>query len=116
LTIDNGQLTTTTHENYYLDRNQIAFVTDGGGNETFHYLYGLNVDQVLAQDSPTGMWSLEEGWNSGVNFVQQGWNNAGQAVVNGATSFRNTVTSNAQSGLEYWANVVVAASSTYRQV
>jgi RHS repeat-associated protein len=55
LTIDNGQLTTTTHENYYLDRNQIAFVTDGGGNETFHYLYGLNIDQVLAQDSPTGM-------------------------------------------------------------
>jgi RHS repeat-associated protein len=38
-------------EHYYLDGEQIAFVTDGGGNETFHYLYGLNVDQVLAQDS-----------------------------------------------------------------
>jgi YD repeat-containing protein len=38
-------------EHYYLDGEQIAFVTDGNGNETFHYLYGLNVDQVLAQDS-----------------------------------------------------------------
>jgi hypothetical protein len=38
-------------ENYYLDGEQIALVTDGGGNETFHYLYGLNVDQILAQDS-----------------------------------------------------------------
>jgi RHS repeat-associated protein len=48
-------------ENYYLDGNQIAFVTDGGGNETFHYLYGLNVDQVLAQDSSTGMvWALAD--------------------------------------------------------
>jgi RHS repeat-associated protein len=61
LTIDNGQLTTTTRENYYLDRNQIAFVTDDSGNETFHYLYGLNIDQVLAQDAPTGMvWSLAD--------------------------------------------------------
>jgi hypothetical protein len=48
-------------ENYYLDRNQIAFVTDGGGNETFHYLYGLNIDQVLAQDGATGMvWALAD--------------------------------------------------------
>jgi RHS repeat-associated protein len=48
-------------ENYYLDGEQIAFVTDGGGNETFHYLYGLNVDQVLAQDSETGMiWALAD--------------------------------------------------------
>jgi hypothetical protein len=46
-------------ENYYLDGEQITFVTDGGGNETEHYLYGLNVDQVLAQDSSTGMlWAL----------------------------------------------------------
>jgi RHS repeat-associated protein len=48
-------------ENYYLDGNQIAFVTDVLGNETFHYLYGLNVDQVLAQDSPAGMvWALAD--------------------------------------------------------
>jgi RHS repeat-associated protein len=48
-------------ENYYLDGEQVAFVTDGGGNQTFHYLYGLNVDQVLAQDSPAGMvWALAD--------------------------------------------------------
>jgi RHS repeat-associated protein len=48
-------------ERYAIDRDQIAFVTDEQGNETFHYLYGLNVDQVLAQDSPTGMvWSLSD--------------------------------------------------------
>jgi RHS repeat-associated protein len=46
-------------ENYYLDGDNIAFVTDGVGNETFHYMYGLEADQVLAQDSSTGMvWSL----------------------------------------------------------
>jgi RHS repeat-associated protein len=48
-------------ENYYLDGSQIAFVTDGSGDRTFHYLYGLNVDQVLAQDSPGGMvWALAD--------------------------------------------------------
>jgi hypothetical protein len=48
-------------ENYYLDGNQIAFVSDGGGNRTFHYLDGTNIDQVLAQDTPTGMvWSLSD--------------------------------------------------------
>jgi RHS repeat-associated protein len=46
-------------EKYVIDRNQIAFVTDASGTETFHYLYGLNIDSVMAQDSPTGMvWSL----------------------------------------------------------
>ena len=48
-------------ENYYLDRDQIAFVTDGSGDRTFHYLYGLNVDAVMAQDTPGGMvWSLAD--------------------------------------------------------
>jgi RHS repeat-associated protein len=48
-------------ENYFIDRNQIAFVTDGSGHETFHYLYGLNVDSVMAQDSPAGMvWALAD--------------------------------------------------------
>ena len=48
-------------EKYFIDRDQIALVTDGGGNKTFHYLYGLNVDSVLAQDSLAGMmWSLAD--------------------------------------------------------
>jgi RHS repeat-associated protein len=222
-------------ENYFIDRNQIAFVTDGNGNETFHYLYGLDVDRVLAQDSsaagmvwaladrlgsidtitdedgvvvdkrtfdtfgrvldqtnpsvsfrygytgreldlesglhyyraryydsnvgrfisvdplgfdggdtnlyryvgnsstlatdPTGMFSLQEAWNNGVNFAQNIWNggvnnvqqavnkvqqsvnNAGQAIVNGSVSFRNAVTTNAQAGLEYWSKVAVAGQN-----
>jgi YD repeat-containing protein len=53
--------TGSTTEKYYLDGNQIAFVTDGSGNRTEHYLYGLNVDQVMAQDSPAGMvWALAD--------------------------------------------------------
>jgi RHS repeat-associated protein len=48
-------------ENYYLDGDNIAFVTDGVGDQTFHYLYGMGADQVLAQDSETGMvWSLAD--------------------------------------------------------
>jgi hypothetical protein len=35
-------------ENYFIDRNQIAFVTDGSGVETFHYLYGLDVDSMIS--------------------------------------------------------------------
>jgi RHS repeat-associated protein len=216
-------------EKYYLDGEQIAFVTDAAGNQLFHYLYGLNVDAVMAQDSPTGMvWSLadrlgtvdtltdasgtvidkrtfdsfgrllsetnpsvkfrygytgrEQDRETGLDYyraryydpangrfisvdpagfgagdtnlyryvgnrstmytdptgefglpswsdVQQGWNNfsqsaqkignfwrdgaadAGNYVTNGlrqsTTNFRNTVTSNAQAGLEYWAGVAV---------
>ena len=222
-----GLAITTATEHYFIDRGQIAFVTDGNGNETFHYLYGIDVDAVLAQDSstgmlwsladrlgsidiltdedgnvvdrrtfdsfgrvldetnpsvsfrygytgreldlesglyyyraryydpevgrfisvdplgfgagdtnlyryvgnnstnatdPSGLWSLQETWNSGVsavkqtwnngvNAVQQTWNNGVRTVVDGATSFRNTVTSNAQAGLEYWTGVAVAGQN-----
>jgi RHS repeat-associated protein len=48
-------------EKYFLDGDNIAFVTDGDGKQTFHYLYGMEADQVLAQDSETGMvWSLAD--------------------------------------------------------
>jgi RHS repeat-associated protein len=48
-------------EKYFLDGDNIAFVTDGAGKQTFHYLYGMEADQVLAQDSETGMvWSLAD--------------------------------------------------------
>jgi RHS repeat-associated protein len=68
-------------ENYYLDRNQIAFVTDGSGTETFHYLYGLNIDSVMAQDSPTGMvWSLGDRLGS-ISLLAD----AGGVVVNKRT-------------------------------
>ena len=54
---------------YFLDGDNIAFVTDGAGKQTFHYLYGLEADQVLAQDSETGMvWSLADRLGSNVNL------------------------------------------------
>jgi RHS repeat-associated protein len=68
-------------EKYIIDRNQIAFVTDGSGTETFHYLYGLNIDSVMAQDSPTGMvWSLGDRLGS-INLLAD----AGGAVVDKRT-------------------------------
>jgi RHS repeat-associated protein len=68
-------------EKYVIDRNQIAYVTDGSGTETFHYLYGTNVDAVMAQDSPTGMiWSLADRLGS-VNLLAD----AGGVVVDKRT-------------------------------
>jgi RHS repeat-associated protein len=84
-------------ENYYLDGEQIAFVTDGGGHETFHYLYGLNVDQVLAQDSPSGMiWALADRLGSVDTLTDADGN-----VVESRTydSFGNLLSSTANSQL-----------------
>jgi hypothetical protein len=76
-----------------------------GAGDTNLYRYVGN-NSTNATD-PSGMWSLQEAWNG----AQQTWNNAGQAIVNGSVSFRNTVTSNAQAGLEYWAGVAVAGQN-----
>ena len=38
-------------ERYVLDRDQISLVFDGVGNQTHRYLYGTEVDQVLADES-----------------------------------------------------------------
>lgn len=38
-------------ERYVIDRNQIALVFDGAGNQTHRYLYGTAVDQVLADET-----------------------------------------------------------------
>jgi RHS repeat-associated protein len=37
-------------ERYVLDRDQISLVFDGTGNQTHRYLYGTEVDQVLADE------------------------------------------------------------------
>jgi RHS repeat-associated protein len=37
-------------ERYVIDRNQIALVFDGAGTQTHRYLYGTQVDQVLADE------------------------------------------------------------------
>ncbi len=103
-------------ENYYLDGEQIAFVTDGGGNETFHYLDGTNIDEVLAQDTPTGMmWSLSDRLGtvdaltdaSGVVVDKRTFNSFGRVLseTNPLVQFRYGYTGrerDLESGLEYY--------------
>jgi RHS repeat-associated protein len=103
-------------EHYYLDGEQIAFVTDGGGNETFHYLYGLNVDQVLAQDDATGMlWALADRLGSvdtltdadGTVVDERTFDSFGRVLSqsNPAVSFRYGYTGrelDTESGLDYY--------------
>jgi RHS repeat-associated protein len=197
--VDNQRVSKTVNgvvEKYVIDRDQIAYVTDASGTQTFHYLYGTNVDAVMAQDSPTGMvWSLsdrlgsvnlltdaggvvvnqrtfdsfgrvlsetnpgvkfrygytgrEQDGETGLDYYRARYYDAANGrfisvdpagfeagdtnlyryvgnsstlytdpsgewalpswndVVQGATDFRNTVTSNAQTGLEYWAGLSV---------
>jgi RHS repeat-associated protein len=82
--VDNQRVSKTVNgivEKYVIDRDQIAYVTDGSGTQTFHYLYGTNVDAVMAQDSPTGMvWSLSDRLGS-VNLLTD----AGGVVVDKRT-------------------------------
>jgi RHS repeat-associated protein len=82
--VDNQRVSKTVNgvvEKYVIDRDQIAYVTDASGTQTFHYLYGTNVDAVMAQDSPTGMvWSLSDRLGS-VNLLTD----AGGVVVNKRT-------------------------------
>ena len=48
-------------ERYVLDRNQIALVFDGAGNQKSRYLYGNGVDQVLAEETGTNVrWFLAD--------------------------------------------------------
>ncbi|MGB3205943.1 MAG: RHS repeat-associated core domain-containing protein [Crinalium sp.] len=103
-------------ENYFIDRNQIAFVTDGSGNQTFHYLYGLNVDSVMAQDTPSGMvWALADRLGSidtitdenGVVVNKRTFDSFGQLLseTNPSVSFRYGYTGrelDLESGLAYY--------------
>ena len=48
-----------TTERYVYDGSDIALVFDGAGNQTHRYLYGTGVDQVLADETATGVvWAL----------------------------------------------------------
>ena len=52
-------------ERYVLDRNQIALVFDGVGSQTHRYLYGTQIDQVLADETPTSTnWFLADNQGS----------------------------------------------------
>jgi RHS repeat-associated protein len=48
-------------ERYVIDRDQIGLVFDRQGNQTHRYLYGVGVDQVLADETPNGTtWALAD--------------------------------------------------------
>jgi RHS repeat-associated protein len=48
-------------ERHAVDRDQIALVFDGQGNQTHRYLYGTGVDQVLADETSNGVtWALAD--------------------------------------------------------
>jgi RHS repeat-associated protein len=50
-----------TTERYVYDGSNIALVFDGTGTQTHRYLYGVGVDQVLADETPTSMvWALAD--------------------------------------------------------
>jgi uncharacterized protein RhaS with RHS repeats len=52
-------------ERYVLDRDQISLVFDGQGNQTHRYLFGNEVDQVLADEILTGVvWTLADNQGS----------------------------------------------------
>jgi RHS repeat-associated protein len=103
-------------EKYIIDRNQIAYVTDGSGTQTFHYLYGTNVDAVMAQDSPTGMvWSLSDRLGSvnlladagGVVVDKRSFDSFGRILseTNPGLSFRYGYTgreTDGETGLDYY--------------
>jgi RHS repeat-associated protein len=83
-----GQVT----ERYVLDRNQIALVFDGQGNQTHRYLYGTAIDQVLADETPTRtVWALTDNQGTVRDLIDDGGN-----VVEhfNYDSFGNLVSSN----------------------
>jgi RHS repeat-associated protein len=102
-------------ERYVIDRNQIALVFDGAGNQTHRYLYGIAVDQVLADETPTGMvWALADNQGTVKDLVD----NAGNAISHlnydsfgrvvsqtGSVDFRYGYTGreqDAETGLDYY--------------
>jgi RHS repeat-associated protein len=103
-------------ERYVIDRNQIALVFDGAGTQTHRYLYGTQVDQVLADETPTGMvWALADNQgtvkdlvdNSGVVVNHVTYDSFGKVVAqsNAGVEFRYGYTGREQdseTGLDYY--------------
>jgi RHS repeat-associated protein len=103
-------------ERYVIDRNQIALVFDGAGVQTHRYLYGTAVDQVLADETPTGMvWTLADNQgtvkdlvdNSGVVINHVSYDSFGKVVSqsNASVEFRYGYTGREQdgeTGLDYY--------------
>jgi RHS repeat-associated protein len=103
-------------ERYVIDRNQIALVFDGAGVETHRYLYGTQVDQVLADETATGMvWALADNQgtvkdlvdNNGVVVNHITYDSFGKVVAqsNPSVEFRYGYTGreqDAETGLDYY--------------
>jgi RHS repeat-associated protein len=59
-------------ERYVYDGTNIALVFDGTGNQTHRYLYGTEVDQILADATPTQvLWALTDRLDSVRDLVDQ---------------------------------------------
>jgi RHS repeat-associated protein len=103
-------------ERYVIDRNQIALVFDGAGSQTHRYLYGTQIDQVLADETATSMvWALADNQgtvkdlvdNSGVVVNHVSYDSFGQVVAqsNASVEFRYGYTGREQdgeTGLDYY--------------
>jgi RHS repeat-associated protein len=103
-------------ERYVIDRNQIALVFDGVGVQTHRYLYGTAVDQVLVDETATGMvWALADQLgtvsdlvdNSGSVVNHISYDSFGKVVsqTNAGVGFRYGYTGREQddeTGLDYY--------------
>jgi hypothetical protein len=70
-----NQLTGAVTERYILDRNQIALVFDGQGNQTHRYLYGTQIDQVLVDETATStVWALADNQGTIRDLIDNGGN------------------------------------------
>jgi RHS repeat-associated protein len=64
-----------TTERYVIDRNQIALVFDGNGNQTHRYLYGTQIDQILADETSTRtLWALGDNQGTVRDLIDDGGN------------------------------------------
>jgi RHS repeat-associated protein len=102
-------------ERYVVDRDQIALVFDGQGNQTHRYLYGTGVDQVLADETSNGVtWALADHQGTvkdlldgnGTIISHIAYDSFGRVISNtGNIDFRYGYTgreADAETGLDYY--------------
>jgi RHS repeat-associated protein len=101
-------------ERYVLDRNQIALVFDGQGNQTHRYLYGTQIDQVLADEaSAATVWALGDNQGTIRDLIDNGgslvehltYDSFGKIISTPITDFRYGYTGREQdseTGLDYY--------------
>jgi RHS repeat-associated protein len=101
-------------ERYVLDRNQIALVFDGNSNQTHRYLYGTQIDQVLADEASTQtLWALGDNQGTIRDLIDNGgslvehltYDSFGKIISTPITDFRYGYTGREQdseTGLDYY--------------